>query len=66
VDDVDLEVVLLAIEAVLAGAVHVQMIHIVVEWALSMEVCDLNPTEVSSLELYHLAVSFLLNRVIIF
>jgi hypothetical protein len=50
VDDVDLEVVLLAIEAVLAGAVHVQMIHIIVEGALSMEVCDLNPTKVSSLE----------------
>ena len=50
-DDVDLEIVLLAIEAVLAGAMHVQMIHIVVKGALSMEVCDLNPTKVSSLEL---------------
>ena len=65
-DDVDLEVILLAIETVLAGAMHVQMVHIIVEGALSMEVCYLNPTEVSSLELYHLAVSFLLNRVIIF
>jgi len=66
VDDVDFEVILLAIEPVLAGAMHVQMVHIIVEGALSMEVCDLNPTQVSSLKLYHLAVSFLLNRVIIF
>ena len=47
----DLEIVLLAIESVLAGAMHVQMIHIIVEGSLSMEVCDLNTTEVSSLEL---------------
>jgi hypothetical protein len=51
VDDVDLEVVLHVVQAVLGGAVHVHVVHLVLVGALAVKVGHLNAAEIASLEL---------------
>lgn len=53
VHDVDLEVVLLSIEPMLCGAMHVHVVHLVGVRALTVEVCDFDTTQVCALELYN-------------
>jgi hypothetical protein len=47
--DVDLKIVLFSVQTMFARTVHVKMVHVVIEWALSIQVCDFDATEITSL-----------------
>ena len=49
VNDVNLQIVLLVVYAVLSWAVHVHMVHLVLVGSLSVQVSNLNTAKVSSL-----------------